>query len=166
MKQNKNSKNVNTVELKILNESKLIGEIDLIKFMNFLKNDLDILKAVFKSTTILYDDLNWEFDYVVRLLCSELEWSVILMNLKYRLKNENQIKFKVCPIEYKNKIEYKKYAKNATHSHIALEEIKTDGKGLILINSFNSTPDHIIDVWLSKSVYPYPETEWKGIILD
>ena len=71
----------------------------------------------------------------------------------------------MCPVKYQNKIQYKKHERTADFRKIKLKEEREDGSDLIVINSFNPNPEHNIDVWLSKSVFPYPKDDWEKIII-
>lgn len=148
------------MKLKISAESKLDGEIDLVNFEKIMKNTkLDISRAIEESTIIIKNEFGWPVKYITGMLLAEIDWTAILMNLKW--KKAAKMLFKVCPIIFKDKIEYEKYAKSEDYSEIILENIIKTGRGNIVINSFNYDPEHIIDVWIGKSTFPYPKDEWK-----
>ena len=98
-------------------------------------------------------------DYIRKLLLSEIDWSAVILN--YKSRDGDKMYFRVCPIVFEHKVEYEKYAKTSDYKRVVLKEIIKNGIGYILINSFNPNPEHNIDIWLSKSIFPYPTSEWK-----
>ena len=151
------------MELKISSEEKIKGKIDLVNFERVMKSSkLDIEKAIKESATITKNELEWSVEYILRVLLAEIDWTAVLMNLKR--KNTSTMFFKICPITFKEKIEYEKFAKTKDYSEVILEKVIKNGHGNILINSFNHNPEHNIDIWIAKSTFPYPEGEWKEIL--
>ena len=151
------------MELKIGSEERVKGEIDLIRFERVMKQSkLDIERAIKESTIITKNELEWSVEYILRVLLAEIDWTAILMNLKR--KNALKMFFRICPITFREKIEYEKYAKTEDYSEVVLEKVIKNGHGNIVINSFNHNPEHNIDVWIAKSIFPYTEGEWKEIL--
>ena len=139
----------------------LNGEISLQRFGETLKETgLDIKKAIEESTLIRDNLIGWDDEYVRNVLLAEIDWTAILMNFKW--KKSATMFFKVCPIKFEGKIEYEKYTRDSDYSEIVLKSVIKNGKGYIIINSFNSNPDHNIDIWIAKSTFPYPKSEWKN----
>lgn len=152
------------MKLTINPDAILNGEIDLKRFGNTLKEmELDIRKAIEKSAVIGDNLIGWKIDYIRNILLAEIDWTAILMNFKW--KKSEKMFFKVCPIKFEGKIEYEKYTRDSDYSEIVLKPIIKNGKGYILINSFNPNPDHNIDIWIAKSTFPYPESEWKKVVV-
>lgn len=151
------------MELKISSEEKVSGMIDLVKFEDVMKNSrLDIKKAIEESITITKNELGRPVKYIVDVVLAEIDWTAILMNLKY--KKQNKMNFKICPIYFKGKIEYEKYKKTKDYDEVILKEVIKNGRGYIIINSFNSNPEHNIDMWIAKSTFPYTEGKWEEIL--
>lgn len=148
------------MKIEIRNDEKVGGVIDLLKFASILKTtDLDIKKAILESTTITKNDLKWTPDYIRKLLLAEIDWTAVILN--YKNREGDKMYFRVCPIIFQHKLEYEKYSKSKDYSRVELKETIKNGIGYILINSFNPNPEHNIDIWLSKSIFPYPKGEWK-----
>lgn len=153
------------MKIEIIPEEKLTGELDLNKFENVMKSTaLNIRKAVAESISILKNDTGWSIKYIIDVLIAELDWGAILMNFKY--KTTDKMHFKMLPIKFEDKIEYEKYAKSVDFKKIILKENRKNGTNLILINSFNPNADHNIDMWIARSTFPYPESDWKELIVD
>ena len=151
------------MKLNINPNAVLNGEINLKQFGKILKEtDLDIRKAIEKSALIIDNIIGWDIEYISSVLLAEIDWTAVLMNFKWR--KSDKMFFKVCTIKFEGKIEYEKHTRDSDYSEIILKPIIKNGKGYILINSFNPNPDHNIDIWIAKSTFPYPKSEWKKII--
>lgn len=148
------------MKIEIKNDEKISGVVDLSKFASVLKTtDLDIKRAILESTTINKNELGWSPDHIRKLLLAEIDWTAIILN--YKNREDKNMCFRVCPVIFEHKVEYEKYAKSKDYKRVVLKEVIKNGIGYILINSFNPNPEHNIDIWLSKSIFPYPISEWK-----
>lgn len=148
-----------------IGEAKIIGELDLDKFIDIMsKTQLDITKAVYESLAVHKNDFKWETGYLVNVLISGLDWGIICIGLRWRTEEEKTLKFRICELSYEDKVEYKKYLRDVNFRGIELKEIRKNGKSHLLINSFNSNPEHNIDMWIGRTTFPYPNDEWEKII--
>ena len=151
------------MKIEIIPDEKMVGEIDLNKFEEVMKcTPLDINKAVSESVSILKNDMGWSAGYITDVLVAEMDWGAIFLNFKHKMSDK--MFFKMLPIKFEDKVEYERYAKSRDFKRIVLKENRKSGTKLILINSFNPNPEHNLDVWIAKSTFPYPESEWKKVI--
>lgn len=154
------------MRIRIDHNAKVAGELDLDKLISIMsKSQLDITKAVYESMTITKNELNWDAGYLVNVLISGIDWGVLFIGIRWRTEDEKAIKFKVCEIQYEGKVEYKKHSRTPTFNDITLSEIRKNGRAYMLINSFNPSPEHNIDMWIAKSTFPYPDDEWEQLDL-
>lgn len=148
------------MKIEILPKEKVMGELDLDIFESILKKTkLDLRNAVLSSLTITKNEVGWSKDHIADILFSEIDWTAVFMN--FRFKTTSKMQFKICVVKYSDMIEYEKYAKDINYTKIMLNEKKISGAKYIVINSSIPNPEHTIDVWLSKSIFPYPESKWK-----
>lgn len=153
------------MKIEIIPEEKIVGEMDLAKFEEVMKSTpLNLEKAITDSVTIFKNKKGWKTEYIIRVLLSELDWGCFFMNFKHKISDK--LRFRMVPIIYQDKLEYKKYAKSSDFRKMILTETKKSGSALILINSLNPNPEHNLDIWLSKTIFPYPESNWKKKIVD
>ena len=153
------------MEIEIIPEERIKGEMDLNKFEKIMKStSLDIKKSVSESVSVSKNDIGWDTRRIIDVLIAELDWSVIFLNFRYRISDK--LYFKIMPIEFTEKVEYERYAKTENFRKVILKENRKNGTGLILINSLTPSPEHNIDVWIAKSTFPYPESDWKELIVD
>lgn len=151
------------MKLEIDADERIAGEIDLNRLEEYMKDfHLDLEGAILSSISIEKNLLNWKNEYIVKVVFAEIDWTAVLMNFKHR-KND-KMQFKICSIKFEDKVEYERYAKSPDFSRVILKEIRKSGTGYIVINSFNPNPEHNIDMWIAKSTYPYPESNWVDVL--
>lgn len=153
------------MKIEISPEERVSGIIDLVRFEEVMKGTrLDLEAALFASVVIEKNETTYSEEKIKRILFAEIDWTPVFMNLKDMDDGLRLIHFKICPITFKDKVEYLPYSRNKDYSKVELREKRNSGRGYIVINSFNYKPEHNIDVWISKSTFPYPENEWVEII--
>ena len=157
----------NELSIEISPQEKVAGEIDLDKFVKIMNESKmkGFQRAIFHSMKVAKNETKWDNGYIANVLAAEMDWNAILTSLEWRGDNEKLV-FRMCPITYRNKIEYKKHERTADFRKVSLKEERGDGSDLIVIHSFNPDPEHNIDVWLSKSIFPYINGEWEKTIID
>lgn len=157
----------NILKIEISPEVKILGEIDLDKFVELMTANKfkGFQSSIFHSTTIIKNETKWTKAYLANVLSAEMDWGAILTSLEWREKGAKLI-FRVCPIKYENIIEYQKFERSQNFDSVTLKEKHSTGTDLMVINSFNPNPEHNIDIWLSKVIFPYPNSEWEKITFD
>lgn len=145
----------------------IAGEIDLEKFVGLMNESKmkGFQKAIFHSMKVLKNETKWDNGYIANVLAAEMDWGAILTSLEWRNENDKLV-FRMCPIKYENKLQYKKQERTADFRKVRLKEERSDGSDLIVINSFNPNAEHNIDIWLAKSIFNYLDGDWDKTIIE
>ena len=79
------------MEIEIIPEERIKGEMDLNKFEKIMKStSLDIKKSVSESVSVSKNDIGWDTRRIIDVLIAELDWSVIFLNFRYKIISFNR----------------------------------------------------------------------------
>lgn len=147
------------MKLKIENQPWAEAVLDVNGFRNDLRKTLDIYSSVRNNITRIDKIKGLDLGNVINTIFNYTDWGLMLEYLQQ--EDRTTIRFRICRIEYKDKVQYDIGVVDDYEFHFG--ERRTDGSTIIVTNDLQ-TPNNLIDTWMAKTaptfMFEKAEQKW------